>query len=375
MKTRRILAASTAALLAFGTTAIVASAAEVGDVIGWNTVTSSAKAGASDLTADSTAAEVTAQVEVKGKAVKVTAASGGTASAWAEDAAATEIPAADYTATATYDSETSKWTVTFTTSLTGAVASDGSAGAVVAIPDVEISVTAGEPDPVVDPAHTVTSAGSKSTDNIDEDGLTLGTIGGKDIIAKISDKNHGKFEGDDDDWKLSVSGTTILTVVNGEKTLVSENANVVKDLDKSLIKEIKKIEADKFDVININLANGIYKKTTAPAGIQFTVTLPYEAKVYHVNGKTVDKLKSEAQELSNGDWEITFETKTFSPFIFTSAELKNAKATNKDNEPTDSAATSDGSTSTNPDTGIALAIAPVVLAAGAVAVVALKKKH
>ncbi len=278
MKTRRILAASTAALLAFGTAAIVASASTTG----------------SDATANT-------------------------------NSGSSEVP----------------------------------------------PVTSSEPTsstPVTPAAKPV------NLNKVKEDSAT--SIGAG-VKITLSESAVEKFEEEKyEKYNLIATTDYVDGVKDGDKTYVdtSDDGNsTVKGLDKALKKEIAKIETKNFKIIDIDLADGDYVESTSPVAIKITVTLDKNYKVYHVSGKIVEKLNSSSRKMIDGSYEISFSTKKFSPFIFTTADLKNAGGTTSDGEPT-SAATSNGST-TNPDTGLALAIAPVVLAAGAVAVVALKKKH
>ena len=127
------------------------------------------------------------------------------------------------------------------------------------------------------------------------------------------------------------------------------------------------------------------KDFTCPATIQINVQkLGFEANhVYHVNGKNLEEVEIVDLTKDATKYGIVFETKSFSPFIITKDAVKGAIALddedNTANVDNDSSATSDGTSNANngnnSETGIALAIAPVVLAAGAVAVVAIKKKH
>ncbi len=201
---------------------------------------------------------------------------------------------------------------------------------------------------------------------------------GAGVKITLSESAVEKFEEEKyEKYNLIATTDYVDGVKDGDKTYVdtSDDGNsTVKGLDKALKKEIAKIETKNFKIIDIDLADGDYVESTSPVAIKITVTLDKNYKVYHVSGKTVEKLNSSSRKMIDGSYEISFSTKKFSPFIFTTADLKNAGATTSDGEPTSAAATSNGST-TNPDTGLALAIAPVVLAAGAVAVVALKKKH
>ena len=128
-------------------------------------------------------------------------------------------------------------------------------------------------------------------------------------------------------------------------------------------------------------------KLAAP--IQINITgLAFEANhVYHVDGSKLveidtDKLtkKTESGVTTYG---IQFTSKSFSPFVVSKDVIKGAVALDDEENPANDDTSKDDTTSSgsnanngnNSETGIALAIAPVVLAAGAVAVVALKKKH
>ncbi len=277
MKTRKILAASTAALLAFGTAAIVASASTTG----------------SDATANT-------------------------------NSGSSEVPPV------TSSEPTSSTPVT----------------------------------PAAKPVNLV---------KVKEDDATSIGAGVKITLseAALEEFEKEKYE----KYNIVATNDYVDGVKDGNKTYVDtgdDGNSTVKGLDKALKKEIAKIETRNFKIINIDLADGDYVESTSPVAIKITVTLDKNYNVYHVSGKTVEKLNKSYRKMTDGSYEISFTTKKFSPFIFTTADLKNAGSTTSDGEPT-SAAASNGS-STNPNTGIALAIAPVVIAAGAVAVVALKKK-
>lgn len=207
----------------------------------------------------------------------------------------------------------------------------------------------------------------------DEDGIDIG--GG--VLAFINDNDESKFE----DYTLEASVDTLTGTAdsNGNTVVDTDNDPVIKDLSKSLKKEFGKVKVSEVAVYKIDLAKGIYSEDTAPAAIKITIpSVSFDAKVYHVNGDSVKLVKSIAKPLAAGGYEVSFTTRDFSSFILTTAELKNAGSAGNVNA-SDSSDVSDSASSgavagSNANTGIALAIAPVVLAAGAVAVVALKKK-
>ncbi len=204
----------------------------------------------------------------------------------------------------------------------------------------------------------------------DEDGIDIG--GG--VLAFINDSDEDKFE----DYTLEASSDTLTGKDNedGVKMVDTDNDPVIKDLSKSLKKEFAKIKLADVEVYKIDLAKGIYSEDAAPAAVKITIpSVGFDAKVYHVNGDSVKAVKSSSKQLVGGGYEVSFTTRDFSSFILTAADLKNASAATNTSNTSSNASSSAGQLPANANTGIALAIAPVVLAATAVSVVALKKKH
>lgn len=224
--------------------------------------------------------------------------------------------------------------------------------------------------------------------NVDSDGAAVDAE--KDYFAGLTDDD--KVEGDlatglkasmdvKDAKKLkgkwALKGEFVEVPENDdEKVAVDEDE--IKDL--GLSDENKKILAKTGvgDVKIVKITLGKDDKTTGSITKSLKITVKETfagAKVYHVNSDgSVTLIKSDTTEaFDDGKKETTFSTTQFSPFIITTATLKATAASTDDSSDADS--DTSGAASTNPETGIALAIAPVVLAAGAVAVVALKKKH
>lgn len=206
----------------------------------------------------------------------------------------------------------------------------------------------------------------------DEDGIDIG--GG--VLAFINESDEEKFE----DYTLEASSDTLTGKDNDEgvKMVDTDNDPVIKDLSKSLKKEFAKIKLADVEVYKIDLAKGIYSEDNAPAAIKITIpSVGFDAKVYHVSDNgSVKALKAATRQLVGGGYEVSFTTRDFSSFILTTAELKNASsATNTSNTSSNTSTSSGANAPTNANTGIALAIAPVLLAGTAVSVVAMKKKH
>lgn len=204
----------------------------------------------------------------------------------------------------------------------------------------------------------------------DEDGIDIG--GG--VLAFINDSDEEKFE----DYTLEASSDTLTGKDNedGVKMVDTDNDPVIKDLSKSLKKEFAKIKLADVEVYKIDLAKGIYSEDAAPAAVKITIpSVGFDAKVYHVSGDGVKAVKSSSKQLVGGGYEVSFTTRDFSSFILTAADLKNASAATNTSNTSSNASNSGAQLPANANTGIALAIAPVVLAATAVSVVALKKKH
>ena len=234
-----------------------------------------------------------------------------------------------------------------------------------------VMIVPNEPDDVESKPSEDSNVSVPPTDFSDID-TDEGTDIGAGVTVKVPESDLDKFE--EDDYNISADIAFDSTQAEPDAKVDVDFIPELDKLSKAVKKEICKIKQSEFHVVNINLAMGNYVAGTAPVAINITVNVSFKPNVYHVNGDKVEKLKSSARQRTDGTWDVSFSTKHFSPFIFTTAELKNAVAA-----PEDSRSTTSGTTSTtpgnNPGTGIALAIAPVVLAAGAVAVVASKKKR
>lgn len=203
----------------------------------------------------------------------------------------------------------------------------------------------------------------------DKNGISIGS-GVKAFIENTSSnkafKNY-KLEASEDD--VTADGS------EEDATVDTENCNVIKDLNDDLKDEFAEIKASEVKIYNITLSDGIYLADKSPEAITFKVEVPFDAKVYHVSGDKAELLKSGSQKLAAGGYEITFTTKSFSPFIFTTAKLENAGSASVGNNNSSDSSNSGAAAPGNANTGIALAIAPVLLAATAVSVVAMKKKR
>ena len=124
------------------------------------------------------------------------------------------------------------------------------------------------------------------------------------------------------------------------------------------------------------------------ANVVVKITSSVKGNVYHLSsdGKTMEKVNAARHRATDGssNYYYIFETNSFSPFVVMNADVSGlggaGTAVTIDgeelvNSDTSSEASNADNNGNNSETGIALAIAPVVLAAGAVAVVAIKKKH
>ncbi|MDE6731414.1 MAG: hypothetical protein K2J77_00870 [Oscillospiraceae bacterium] len=347
MKTRRILAASTAALLAFGSVAVVASAAAATNEYKGVTVTwDSSAAATASTTAD----------QAKGFVTSVQGQNKLDDDTWAAEAA---LAAAKYTVEATKTS--AAWTVT------------------------------------VKPADGVTGFGAISKSfTIEYDGAAadLGASEGGaldlgyGVTASVDKKGASKtFK----DYNIAVAPVAVDSVGSGDDATVDyDKTAVIKDLKDSIKEQFEDVNPDNVEILDITLSSKGVVKSKAPATVTIKVETDFEPTyVYHVVDDEIEIVTgAKSEKLTNGNYRTTFTTTKFSPFILMKGDkLKGAGVTTEDKDPeavngtssaaasNASAATSNAGTTTNPDTGIALAIAPVVLAAGAVAVVALKKKH
>ena len=213
-----------------------------------------------------------------------------------------------------------------------------------------------------------TSKNDKTDDKTEEtDGDIEGEVDiepGKEAVIETDAGDLTVTTAKDD---TALEGTTFVveTVENAKKDLtaaVGKNASAetkalidaandaVKDgdaviLDLSFEKDGKKVQPGKSVTLSIPVPETLKGKATL--------------YVYHVDEDGIKLIAT--PRVSKGM--ITFTADKFSPFIISKVELN-----------ADAPAADDDTPATNPSTGIALAIAPVVLAAGAV-VVASKRKH
>lgn len=250
-----------------------------------------------------------------------------------------------------------------------AVAANAATGDEIAGKTYKISFDAGSTYEIV--GGKVEAADGSETD-FDQEGITeanlVGTYDG-DLKVSISLKDAKKLKG-----VYEVAGS-ISSVDEDDNENVDKESIEDLNLDKDVLNKLTKTKAAEVKLVNVKV--GKDGKVANSIGKPLTVTLSNTfagAKVYHVNSDgTVTRIDSDtAQALSDDSYETSFTTSSFSAFIITTADLKSTSGTNAD--PSDISA-SDAAVPGNANTGVALAIAPVLLAATAVSVVALKKKH
>ncbi|MDE6731275.1 MAG: hypothetical protein K2J77_00165, partial [Oscillospiraceae bacterium] len=354
MKTRKILAASTAALLAFGSVAVVASAADAGedDATHFSGVTFAFQTskGASDITDD------TLDWDSLKSIVKITA----TASKSGADDATVEL---DGTTAGEADSKAYNITVSNTSG--------------------KVTVTVDYKKAAADTKFTGSASKSYDINYTAGDVVSLQESGGDTlhlgagVTASVDKKNVAKIFKD-----YSISATELDVASSGDYVDV-DKSDEIKGLKDELKDQFEEFKAENVATYNIQLSSGKVVKSEAPGKVTIKITTSFEPDyVYHVVGNEVEIIKgAKSEKLTAGGYETTFTTTKFSPFILVKGDkLTGVGVSDEDRDPdavnatssaaasNTSATTSNGGTTTNPDTGIALAIAPVVLAAGAVAV-------
>ena len=182
------------------------------------------------------------------------------------------------------------------------------------------------------------------------------------IETKAGDLTVTTAKGD-----TALEGATFVaeTVENAKKDLTSAVGKNASAETKALIDAANDAVKDG-DAVVLDLSFEKAGKNVQPGkSVTLSIPVPETLKgkatlyVYHVDEDGIKLIAT--PRVSKGM--ITFTADKFSPFIISKVELN-----------ADAPAADDDTPATNPDTGIALAVAPVVLAAGAV-VVASKKKH
>lgn len=220
----------------------------------------------------------------------------------------------------------------------------------------------------------------------EEEGTTPG------VSFKISKSDEKKLEG------LTISASASTATISGTPAASDLNASG-KDLeglkDKVALNVATAIGDGKAAIYDISVVPeddedyGAREDFVLSAPIQLNVTgLDFKVDhVYHFDGdKLVEispaKLTKKTVTLSGESSQSTlygvqFKSKSFSAFVLSEGVIKGAVALDEqDTSSDDSSGTSSGAVAPgNANTGIALAIAPVLLAATAVSVVALKKKE
>ena len=188
---------------------------------------------------------------------------------------------------------------------------------------------------------------------------------------------------DADDTALEGTKFVVETVADAEEELTAAvGANASTETKAAVEKAAEAVENEDAVILDLSFVDGDGK--AVQPGKDVTVELPVPAAlkdaakvyVYHVGEDGITLVA--APDVKDG--RISFTTGEFSPFILSKVELKNA-ASGDTSDPTVSdpgtsnPGTSNPGSTTNPSTGITLAVAPAILAAGAFAVAAIKKKH
>lgn len=184
---------------------------------------------------------------------------------------------------------------------------------------------------------------------------------------------------DAEDTALTGTKFVVETVEDAEDDLTEAvGANATAETKAAVEEAAEAVEDGNAVILDLSFVDE--DGNTVQPGKAVTVELPVPAAlkdaetvyVYHVGEDGIILVATSAVT----DGKISFTTDKFSPYIFSKVELKKASA-GKTDEPSTSEPgdTSNPGSTGNPSTGIALAVAPVVLAAGAFVVTAFKKKH
>lgn len=174
-------------------------------------------------------------------------------------------------------------------------------------------------------------------------------------VAVTVDKDDANLK----DAKVAISATnTEATVKTNIEKAVGEKATAeTKEKVEAAVAAVKNGDAFALD---IGFTDKDGKSVQPGKAVSITVALPEALKdatkvyVYHVSDAGIEEVKSEVK-----DGKLTITNDKFSPYIVSKVEIK-AKAA--DDKPD------------NKNTGVALAVAPIVLAGAAVAVAAVSKK-
>lgn len=177
----------------------------------------------------------------------------------------------------------------------------------------------------------------------------------------------------EDDTALEGSTFVVETVTGTENDLanaIGANASAeTKEIAEAAEKAVEDGNAIILDLSFIKDSD----KVQPGKPVTVTLPLPTELKstgkifVYHVSEEGITLIAS--PEVKDGA--ITFTTDAFSPYIFSKVELKTSA---ENSETASTTPDSTGETAANPSTGIVNAFVPVLIAAGAAAIAAKKRK-
>lgn len=218
-----------------------------------------------------------------------------------------------------------------------------------------------------------------------------GTLGLYVIDRPSEEEFNAVIENEREKWKIAYSYNE--DIANYIKTHGKTYAPTVSgaDNDYDFNRILKGIEVnDKNAAFEDGVVMNVKAGENTEDAFSFNITFTKDGKEVQPSGKVTVKVpltealnggdvyvyhgKKYIESTRDGDY-VVFETDSFSPFKISNKKSLDPGVTGEpESKPESSIETSDNSTSDgNPNTGIALAIAPVVLAGAAVVV--LKKKH
>ena len=235
---------------------------------------------------------------------------------------------------------------------------------------------------------------SSSSDDVVLEGESDEIEPGKDVEVEVDGLGTIVVETDAEDENLSGTTLKVETVSEGSAAHDLYSAvNSNPEFDDVVDEVVEKIQDGDAIIVDLSFVDENGLIVEPGKAVKITLPLPTSLAsastiyVYHV-GEDGIVLIDECDVDINGT--ITFTATEFSPFVLSAVELENATVP-KAETPTDDPTTEDPTTedpttseptedpgdgnTNNPGTGIALAVAPVVLAAGAFAVATFKRKH
>lgn len=240
----------------------------------------------------------------------------------------------------------------------------------------------------VDPVSPTTSDSTTTSGSTSTPAATVEEVKGEvtadvkvgETVTVKSDDLGGDVTVATDKEDKALEGTKLELEVTNDKTETTKELNEAvgtsasTEVKATVDAAVKAVEAGNAVTLDISFTKD--GKTVQP-GKDVTVTVPVPSVVkgadklfiYHVTDKGLEDITSKCKyDKDKGTVSITNDK--FSPYIISKVEIKADSAATSG----DSTTTSNGGTTSNPNTGVALAMAPIILAGAAVAVVSVKKR-